>query len=33
METLVGYAECDYEIEEDKVFTLDKGIHDLVKAA
>ena len=33
METPVGYTECDYKIEEDKVFTLDKGIYGLVQAA
>ena len=32
METPVGYAECDYEIEEDEFF-LDKGIYSLVPAA
>ena len=33
METPVGYAEHEYEIEEDKVFILDKGIYGLVQAA
>ena len=33
METLAGYAECEYEIEEDEVFILDKGIYGLVQAA
>ena len=27
METPAGYIECKYEIEEDEVFILDKGIH------
>ena len=26
METAAGYTECDYKIEEDEVFILDKGI-------
>ena len=33
METPAGYAECYYEIEEDEVFILDKGIYSLVQAA
>ena len=33
METPVGYAEHNYEIEENKVFILDKGIHGLVQEA
>ena len=33
METPVGYVECNYEIEEDEVFILDKGIYGLVQAA
>ena len=28
-----GYAKCDYKIEEDEVFILDKGIYGLVQAA
>ena len=27
METPGGYAKCDYKIEEDEVFILDKGIY------
>ena len=33
METLAGYAKCEYKIEEDEVFILDKGIYGLVQAA
>ena len=33
METPAGYSKCNYEIEEDKVFTLDKVIYGLVQAA
>ena len=35
METAVGYVECNYpyEIEEDEVFILHKGIYVLVQAA
>ena len=33
METPVGYAQCNYEIEEDKVFILDKGTYGLVQVA
>ena len=33
METLAGYAKCEYEIEEDEVFILYKGIYGLVQAA
>ena len=33
METHAGYAKCKYEIEEDEVFILDKGIYGLVQAA
>ena len=33
MEAPAVYAECEYEIEEDKVFILDKGIYSLVQAA
>ena len=33
MEALAEYVECDYKIEEDKVFILDKGIYSLVQDA
>ena len=33
MKTSAGYVKCDYEIEEDEVFILDKGIYSLVQAA
>ena len=33
MDTPAGYAERKYEIEEDQVFILDKGIYGLVQAA
>ena len=33
MQTAVGYVECNYEIEEDEVFILEKGIYVLVQAA
>ena len=33
METLAGYAECGYEIKNDRVFILGKGIYDLVQVA
>ena len=33
METPAVYAKCEYEIEEDEVFILDKGIYGLVQAA
>ena len=33
MEILAGYAKCRYEIEEDKILILNKGIHGLVQAA
>ena len=33
MERLAGHAKCEYEIEKDKGFRLDKGIYGLVQAA
>ena len=30
METHAGYAKCKYEIEEDEVFILDKGMYDRI---
>ena len=33
METPAHYAECEYEIEADEVFILDKGIYGSVHAA